>query len=122
VIVRILVIIVGLTDALAGAALLVGPRWFFDNVGPFAPYNPHYLGDAGAFLLPVGIGLLVAAVNPRKYMALLVLGMAVSVLHFLNHLDGSVSRGESWLQTFEVGVIALAMVVAAVATRVGAQS
>jgi len=120
VIVRILVVIVGLTDVVAGAALLFGPRWFFDNVGTFAPYNPHYLGDAGAFLLPVGAGLLFAAVNPRKYMALLVLGLAVSVLHFLNHLYGSVSRGESWLQTFEVGVVAVAMVVAVIATRLKA--
>ena len=116
-IVRVLVIIVGLTDVLAGGALLLDPSWFFDNIGTFAPYNPHYLGDAGAFLLPVGAGLLVAAFNPRKYFALLVLGMAVSVLHFLNHLYGSISRGESWLQTFEVGVIAFAMVVAVILTR-----
>jgi hypothetical protein len=118
--VRILLVIVGLTDTIAGAALWLGPRWFFDNVGPFAPYNAHYLGDAGAFLLPVGVGLCFAAINPRRYMALLVLGLAVSVLHFLNHLYGSVSRGESWLQTFEVGVIALAMVVAVVLTRMRA--
>lgn len=110
--VRVLVIIVGLTDVLAGGSLLVARRWFFDTIAPFPPYSPHFMGDAGAFLLPVGGALLIAATNPTRYFALLVLGAAVSVLHLLNHLYGSATAGESWLQTFEVGVIAVAMLIA----------
>ena len=48
----------GAVNLLAGLALLIAPVWFFNTIGTFAPYNQHYLGDAGAFLLPLGLGLL----------------------------------------------------------------
>ena len=110
---KVLVAIVGVSDVLAGAALLLAPQWFFDNIGTFPPYSRHYLGDAGAFLLPVGIALLVAATNPRRHYSLVLVGLGVSVLHFLAHLYGSVRFNESWLQTVEVGIIALGIAVAA---------
>jgi hypothetical protein len=121
VLVRALVAIVGITDVLAGGSLLLARRWFFDTIAPFPPYSPHFLGDAGAFLLPIGVALLVAATNPARYLALLVLGAAVSLLHFLNHLYGSVTSNESWLQTFEVGVIAVAMLIAVAMVRLQAR-
>ena len=40
---------IGLWYALAALALLLVPGWFFITVGPFAPFNRHYEGDAGAF-------------------------------------------------------------------------
>ena len=116
-VVKALIVIVGVTDVLAGASLLVTPRWFFDNIGTFPPYSPHFLGDAGSFLLPIGVALLVAATNPARHSSLLVVGAAASVLHFLNHLHGSLSAAESWLQTVEVGLIALAMIYVVAAVR-----
>jgi hypothetical protein len=110
VVARILLLIVGATDVLAGGALLLTPRWFFENIGTFPPYSSHFLGDAGAFLLPIGVALVVAATNPLRHRSLITLGTAASVLHFFNHLHGSVVAGESWLQTIEVGVFAAAMV------------
>jgi len=110
-IVKAVVFIVGLSDFLAGAALLLAPQWFFDHIGTYPPYSPHFLGDAGAFLTPVGAALILAATNPVKYRSLVALGTIVSVLHFLNHLDGSLTAGESWLQTIVVAVPAVAMLV-----------
>ena len=107
---RAIVFIVGLSDLLAGAALLLTPRWFFDDVAPFGTYNPHFLGDAGAFLLPVGAALIVATRDPSRFRSLVILGAAVSVLHFFNHLFGSIAHAESWLQTGLVAVQAVAMV------------
>ena len=107
---RAIVLIVGLGDVLAGAALLLTPRWFFDSVAPFGTYNPHFLGDAGAFLLPVGVALMVAARDLSRFRSLVILGTAVSVLHFVNHLYGSIAHGESWPVTGAVAVQAVAMV------------
>ncbi len=116
-VVKAIVFIVGLSDFLAGVALLVAPRWFFDHIGTYPPYSPHFLGDAGAFLTPVGAALILAATNPVKYRSLVVLGTIVSVLHFLNHLYGSMTAGESWLQTLEVAVPAVAMLVVVAVAR-----
>lgn len=44
-ILRVLVLVAGLFYTLNGLALLVAPTWFFENVGAFAPFNRHYLGD-----------------------------------------------------------------------------
>ncbi len=40
--------------SVVGLALLFIPGWFFDHIGPFPPYNRHYEGDLGSFLLPMG--------------------------------------------------------------------
>ena len=83
---RVLTALVGLGNALAGLALLFAQQWFFDNVAPFAPFNRHFMGDIGAFNLPIGVGLLFAAYGPSKYFPLMVLGLWASTIHALNHL------------------------------------
>ena len=84
--------LVGLLDTAAGAALLLAPQWFYETVGTFPPFNRHYAGDAGAFLLPIGIGLLFAAREPARYRALLVLALGASWLHGLNHAYDAVAH------------------------------
>jgi hypothetical protein len=54
----------GVAYLLTGIALLFAPAWFFLAIGHFLPFNRHYEGDLGSFLLPLGIGLLVAARDP----------------------------------------------------------
>ena len=82
---RALIALVGIVDALAGAALLLAPEWFYENVGTFPPFSRHYAGDAGSFLAPVGVALLFAARDPRRFMPILLTGLAISWLHALNH-------------------------------------
>jgi hypothetical protein len=77
---------VGFVDIAAALALLVVPEWFYTRYAEFPPFNRHYAGDAGAFLLGIGLALVLAARNPRRYVALLLIGVAVSWLHALNHL------------------------------------
>jgi hypothetical protein len=117
VIVKALLIIVGLSDLFAGLALMLTPRWFFNNIGTFAPYNRHYLGDTGAFVVAIGVALVVAAINPTKYRSLITIGAIASLLHFLNHLYGSLFAHEAWLPTIEVGVTAAALVYVVAAVR-----
>lgn len=69
----------------AGLSLLFTPAWFFTNIGTFGAMNRHYMGDLGAFLLPLGIALLPAARNPAGHRPLLALAAAGSLLHSLNH-------------------------------------
>ena len=92
---QVLIALVGVFDAAAGAALLFAPQWFYDTLATFPPFNRHYAGDVGAFLLPIGLGMLIAAGDPIRYRAILVLGLAASWIHAANHaLDGMRHAGE----------------------------
>jgi hypothetical protein len=83
---RGVIALVGVLDVGAALALLLVPEWFYSTFAEFPPFNRHYAGDAGAFLLGIGAGLIVAARDPRRYSALLLIGIGVSWLHAVNHL------------------------------------
>jgi hypothetical protein len=102
-----LIALVGVGDTAAGAALLLAPEWFYATIGTFPPFNRHYAGDAGAFLLPIGLGLLFAAREPRRYRPLLVLALGASWLHALNHAyDAFVHPGTGTASLLDVANIA----------------
>jgi hypothetical protein len=75
----------GLFYLLTGLALLFLPTWFFTYIGNFPPYNRHYLGDTGAFLLPLGMGLLLAARTPAAHRSVILISAVASLAHALNH-------------------------------------
>jgi len=89
---RLVIALVGLIDVAAAVALLLVPAWFYQTVGEFPPFSRHYAGDAGAFLLGIGLALLLAATEPRRYLPVLYIGVAVSWLHALNHVYDALSR------------------------------
>ena len=75
----------GLFYTLVGLALLFLPTWFFTYIGDFPPFNRHYMGDAGAFILPLGIGLLLAMRQPVAHRSIVLVTAAASLIHALNH-------------------------------------
>ena len=83
---RILTGITGLNYLLAAILLLFVPHWFFNNIAPFAPFNRHFIGDVGSFILPIAVGLIFVALKPHKYWAVFILGLWASVIHTTNHL------------------------------------
>ncbi|MBA3534786.1 MAG: hypothetical protein H0T73_22980 [Ardenticatenales bacterium] len=83
---QIVLALAGLNYSLTGLALLLAPLWFYENIGHFPPFNRHYAGDLGTFLLPLGLGLLIAARDPTKHRLFIGVAAGASVLHALNHL------------------------------------
>ncbi len=75
----------GLFNTATGLALLFAPQWFYQTIGTFPPFNRHYTGDLGSFLLPLGIGLLWASRNPAQHRLLIGVAAAGSLIHSLNH-------------------------------------
>ncbi|MBX3080664.1 MAG: hypothetical protein KF716_03455 [Anaerolineae bacterium] len=103
----------GLNYTFAGIALIFAPEWFFANIGNYAPYNRHYMGDAGTFTLPVGIALLWAVSDPHRYRIVLWINAGLSVMHALNHLYDDLSAGILGGQT--IGLLVMGVATLAVA-------
>ncbi len=111
---RVVVALAGAAYTATGAALLLAPHLFFEHVGDFAPYNRHYAGDAGAFSLAIGVGLLVAARRPAAHALVVAVGAAAALVHAANHaydaLRGDESSGELSVLLAFAGVLVPAAV------------
>lgn len=83
--IQILLLLTGLFYAFSGLALLFAPAAFYETIGHFPPFNQHYMGDLGAFLLPLGLGLLVVMRDPAGNRTYLLVTAIASLLHALNH-------------------------------------
>jgi hypothetical protein len=75
-------------------ALLVAPVWFLETVGPFVPFNRHYMGDAGSFSLALGVGLLLASRDPLRNRIVLIAGLVGTLIHTANHAYGDLVLAE----------------------------
>ena len=76
--------------------MVVDSRSFFDTLGPFGAYNPHYIGDAAAFQAGVGIALAAAIWLPALRPGALLAATAVAGFHAVNHwIDVDAANGDS---------------------------
>lgn len=117
--VQIVVAVAGAINFVTGVALLFIPRWFFETIGNFPPFNRHYMGDLGAFLLPIGIGLLIAARDPSRHRGLIGVAALSSVLHVINHLYDDFVAMQSVMHFLSetLPLLALAIMLSAVYRR-----
>lgn len=90
--------------------IVVDPHGFFEQVGPFGVYNPHYLGDAASFQAGIGLALVASLVWPVLRPGALVVTLGATALHAFNH----------WLDVGEAHAGSDAGIVDAVSLTVGA--
>jgi hypothetical protein len=93
-IIQAIVLVGGFFYLLAGVSMLMQPEWFFDNIGNFPPYNRHYMGDLGAFLLPLGFALIFASQKPLENRIIITVGVAGSMIHAINHIYDAVTQSQ----------------------------
>jgi hypothetical protein len=84
--VRTIAVVIGLFYVASALALLLTPEWFLDNIGNYPPFNRHYLGDTGSFLLVLGLMLLWAARAPARDPVMIALVGVGSLVHAMNHI------------------------------------
>ncbi len=108
---RALVALSGIVYLLIGLAQLAAPFWFYSNIGNLPPFNRHYIGDLGSFLLPLGIGLLVASKSPRTHRLLIGVAALGGLLHGMNHLYDELASplGQAPLQSPPLLLFALSL-------------
>jgi hypothetical protein len=115
--IQILVAIGGVFNTLVGLTMIAAPMWFFENVGHFEPFNRHYTGDTGTFVLGYGIGLLIAARDPQRHVLMIFAAALASLFHTLNHTYDAVIGAEPlrhWLIDVGPLVVFTVMMLAAV--------
>lgn len=89
--VRIICLLLGVLYAATGFWMLLAPATFY----PFAhigAYNHHFIADIGAFIIPIGFGLLFASRDPIRYRSLVDVALLASALHLGNHLTDGFSE------------------------------
>jgi predicted anti-sigma-YlaC factor YlaD len=86
-------------DIVNGIEMFFFPSaWFFKlvpGVPETGPYNMHLVADGGTFFLALGVGLVFAALNPRRNAIAVVVaavaGVMHSTLHIYSHAAGLLS-------------------------------
>ena len=88
--------ILAATFLLIAGWMVVDSRSFFDTLGPFGAYNPHYIGDAAAFQAGIGVALAASIWVPAFRSGALLTATAMAGFHAINHwIDVNAANGDS---------------------------
>jgi hypothetical protein len=89
-------VVLGLAQVVPALWIVIAPHSFFDHIGPFGSYNSHYLGDAAAFQLGIGVPLIAAARFEALRAGTLAIALASVSFHAVNHwIDVNAANGGS---------------------------
>jgi len=81
-----LLLIFGVGQVALGLLMVAAPGTFFEEVGPYAPRNDHYIRDLSTFYLALGGAAVVAWRRPSWRTPVLALALIQYTLHAVNHL------------------------------------
>jgi hypothetical protein len=91
------------------------PRSFVEEVGTFPPYNEHFVHDAGAFALGLGVVLVLALLEfPSLSVALTGSALAAGLHEVAHFLDEDLGGKDA--DRITLGLLAVLLVAAAAAS------
>jgi hypothetical protein len=102
--------IMAVLDIVNGIEMFFFPSaWFFKlvpGVPETGPYNMHLVADGGTFFLAIGVGLVFAAIHPRRNAIAVVVaalaGVLHSALHIFSHAAGLLSLEHLTTEVFGI--------------------
>ena len=97
---------------IGGAWAFVSPSTFFESVANFPPYNPHFLRDAGAFMLGLGAAIGFALRWSDALVVALGASAVAGVFHVISHVVDR-AQGGSLRDTLGLGAVAVVVSLAA---------
>jgi len=97
--VTVLLWLLAVTSIANGIAMFFFPAAWFLRIVPgvpeTGPFNAHLVADGGTFYLAIGIGLVAAALDPRRNAIAVAIaaiaGIMHSILHIYSHIAGILS-------------------------------
>ncbi|HEV2028486.1 MAG TPA: hypothetical protein VGS16_08125 [Candidatus Dormibacteraeota bacterium] len=111
---RIIAVAVGVFYLLVGLWAFLDPSGFYGRVATFQPYNEHFLHDAGAFQVGLGLALVLPAILGRGLRPALLAVLAASLLHFGAHVEDLRLGGHPATDLSVLGVLCLVLAAALV--------
>lgn len=91
-----LTVALGTVDVVFGLWAFLAPKSFFVTVGPFPPFNVHYVHDVGSFLTGLGAGLLYGIRRPTLLAAAAAGNAVAAVVHLVSHFQDTHLGGHSY--------------------------
>ncbi len=74
-------------NVLTGLFAAIDPEGFYDAIGPFGPYNDHYIRDAAAAMQgSLGVAMAIAVFRPSWRVGVLGYATLHFLFHSINHL------------------------------------
>jgi hypothetical protein len=118
----VLLWIIAAMDIVNGIEMFFFPAaWFFrlvPGVTETGPFNGHLVMDGGTFFLAVGVGLVAAALNPRRNAIAVVVaavaGVMHSILHLYSHAAGILSLKHMMTEILGIYVPAIVLIAIAI--------
>jgi uncharacterized membrane protein len=110
---RIVAALGGLFFLVAGVWAFVHPPSFSEVVAPFPPLNVHFLRDAGAFQIGLGVALLLALVRADALLVALAAVGTASLFHLASHVFDIDRGGEPVRDLVSLSILAGVLLLAA---------
>ena len=109
-IVRVALIILGISQLALAAWMVADPGSFFDQVGGFGTQNDHYIRDVATWSAALGVAALIAAFRESWQLPVLAFAALQFTLHAVNHAadaDTAVASTNGTADAVELAVGAL---------------
>lgn len=103
-----LVLVAGVYHLALGLLMALAPRTFFEEIGPYPPFNDHYVRDTSTFYIALGAVLILAARRRTWQAPLLTFAVVEYGLHVVNHAIDVTDADPEWLGP--VNLVALAAI------------
>jgi hypothetical protein len=101
------------TNLVLGLWMVLAPRSFYDAIGPFGPFNAHYVRDVSTWQLAFGGALAVAVRRPSWRAPLLGFAVLQFGLHTLNHVVDIGDADPRWVGVFDAVTLGVTTVLLA---------
>lgn len=108
---QMLLVLLGASQLVLGAFMVLAPGTFFEEVGPYGNRNDHYLADLSTFYFALGVVLLVSVRRPSWRVPVLAFATLQYALHAINHVVDVGEADPGWLGPANLTSLALMAVV-----------
>jgi len=98
----------GVIQLALAVMMALAPHTFYRAIGPFPPYNAHYIRDVASFEAALGIALLMSLRRVSWRAPVLAVTALQYGLHSVNHLIDIGSAHPAWAGYFDFFSLALA--------------
>jgi hypothetical protein len=89
--ITVVLFVIGATSIANGIAMFLIPQVWFFRLVPGVPetgaFNAHLVADGGTFYTAVGIGLLIASMDPARHVSAVIVAAVANLMHSILHLS-----------------------------------